>query len=76
MLVLARKSQESVAVGSSKSLDRLLEVTVLQIDRGRVRLGFEVAADVPVHRWEVRERIRAAGQIDSPAGDVPTTQDV
>jgi carbon storage regulator CsrA len=76
MLVLTRKSQESVVVGSSKSLDRLLKVTVLQIDHGRLRLGFEVDADVPVHRWEVWERIRAADQTDSPASDVPMTHNV
>ena len=61
MLVLTRKSMESVVIGGSPGLARLLKVTVLDIRDGRVRLGFEVDADIPVHRLEVWERIRAAG---------------
>jgi carbon storage regulator CsrA len=65
MLVLSRKSQESVVVGGAGGFERLLKVTVLEIGAGRVRLGFEVDKAVPVHRWEVWERIHPAGQ---PAG--------
>jgi carbon storage regulator CsrA len=61
MLVLSRKIQESVVVGGSEGFERLLKVTVLQIDGGRVRLGFEVDTQVPVHRWEVWERIQDLG---------------
>jgi sRNA-binding carbon storage regulator CsrA len=43
-------------------------VTVLEISHGKVRLGFEVDADVPVHRLEVWERMCAAPRPDSPAG--------
>jgi carbon storage regulator CsrA len=59
MLVLSRKSQESVMVGGSVGFERVLKVTVLDISNGRVRLGFEADADVPVHRLEMWERIRA-----------------
>jgi carbon storage regulator len=59
MLVLTRKAHEAVVVGPSRGFERLLKVTVLEITAGKVRLGFEVAADVPVHRLEVWERIRA-----------------
>jgi carbon storage regulator len=59
MLVLSRKSQESVVVGGSAGFERMLKVTVLEIRSGCVRLGFEAYADIPVHRWEVWERIRA-----------------
>ena len=59
MLVLTRKSQESVVVGGAGGFERLLKVNVLGIEGGKVRLGFEVDADVPVHRSEVWERIRA-----------------
>jgi carbon storage regulator CsrA len=58
MLVLSRKSQESVVVGGSAGFERMLKVTVLEIRGGCVRLGFEADADIPVHRWEVWERIR------------------
>ena len=58
MLVLTRKCQEVVVVSGADGLNVLLKVTVLGIDRGKVRLGFEAADDVPVHRQEVWERMR------------------
>jgi carbon storage regulator len=58
MLVLTRKSLESVVVGGSGGFERVLKVTVLEIKQGCVRLGFEADADIPVHRSEVWERIR------------------
>ena len=58
MLVLTRKCQEAVVVSGADGCNVLLKVTVLGIDRGKVRLGFEAADDVPVHRLEVWERIR------------------
>lgn len=58
MLVLSRKSQEAVMVGGTDGFEHLLKVTVLEVRGGCVRLGFDVDADVPVHRWEVWERIR------------------
>ena len=61
MLVLSRKQQESVVVGKADDAGGVLKVTVLEIKQGRVRLGFEVAADVLVHRWEVWERIQSEG---------------
>ena len=65
MLVLTRKLKESVVVGGSDHFERLLKVTVLEIQNGKVRLGFEVDASVPVHRWEIWERIHADAQPDS-----------
>ena len=65
MLVLSRKNQESVVIGGSDGFRRLLKVTVLGIRGTQVRLGFEVDADVPVHRSEVWERINAGGQTGS-----------
>jgi carbon storage regulator CsrA len=58
MLVLSRRSQESVIVGGADGFDRLLKVTVLGIQSGKVRLGFEIDPCIPVHREEVWERIR------------------
>ena len=69
MLVLTRKCQESVVVGAAKRLDRLIKVTVMEIREGKVKLGFEATADVPVHRLEVWERIRAGGQPDGAQED-------
>jgi carbon storage regulator len=64
MLVLSRKSRESVVVGGSGGFDRLLKVTVLGIKGANVKLGFEVDADVPVHRSEVWQRIQAGQGLD------------
>jgi carbon storage regulator CsrA len=69
MLVLSRRSLESVVVGGSGNAEPMLKVTVLQINGASVRLGFEANKEVPVHRWEVWERIRSGGQTDSPTGD-------
>ena len=63
MLVLSRKNQESVVVGGTDGFHRLLKVTVLGIRGTNVKLGFEVDADVPVHRSEVWERISAEASI-------------
>jgi carbon storage regulator CsrA len=66
MLVLSRKTQEAVIVGGSQGFEHLLKVTVLEIKGGMVRLGFEVDQEVPVHRWEVWQRIRAKDPAGSP----------
>ena len=71
MLVLSRRSRESVVVGGYDRFERLLKVTVLEIRVGEVRLGFEVGAEVPVHRWEAWERIRAGAQPGSPGRGLP-----
>ena len=42
MLVLTRKNFESVVVGDDDPLHRLFKVTVLEIQEGQVKLGFEV----------------------------------
>jgi carbon storage regulator CsrA len=60
MLVLSRKNQESVVIGGSNGFQRLFKVKVLEIRGANVKLGFEVDADVPVHRAEVWERIQAS----------------
>jgi carbon storage regulator CsrA len=64
MLVLTRKNQESVVVGDSDRFERLLKVTVLEINSQSVRLGFEVNSDVPI----VRARVRKKGQRGANAG--------
>jgi carbon storage regulator CsrA len=61
MLVLTRKVQEAVVVGGTVGVERVVKVTVLEIVGGKVRLGFEADAAVPVNRAEVLERILANG---------------
>ena len=59
MLILSRKNQEAVVVSGANGFEQLLKVTVLEVCNGRVKLGFEAGDEVPIHRAEVWERIRA-----------------
>jgi carbon storage regulator len=73
MLVLTRKNRESVVIGQPGEMQIALEITILEIEGGRVRLGFEADTKLPIHRREVWDRIcngngngngRATGQGD------------
>lgn len=57
MLVLSRKNRESVVIGRTEDLTVLLEITILGIEAGRVRLGFQGDTSTPIHRREVWDRI-------------------
>lgn len=48
MLVLSRKARQGIWIGDD------IFITVLRIDRGRVKLGIEAPPDVHVDREEVR----------------------
>jgi len=52
MLVLSRKSDESICINEN------VVVTVLSIQGDKVRLGIEAPREMPVHRKEVYERIQ------------------
>ena len=55
MLVLSRKQGERIRINDS------IEVIVLEMRNGTVKLGFNGPADVPIHREEVYQRIMAEG---------------
>ena len=57
MLVLTRKNRESVVIGRPEDNQVMLQITVLDIEGGRVRLGFEADQKMPIHRREVWDRI-------------------
>jgi carbon storage regulator len=57
MLVLSRKAQESVVVADCDGHSCLVKVTIVEIRGERVRLGFDAKTEVPVHRWEVWQRM-------------------
>jgi len=61
MLVLTRKNRESVVIGRPEDLEVVLEITVLEIEGGRVRLGFTADTKLPIHRREVWDRINGNG---------------
>ncbi len=52
MLVLSRKRGEVIIIGDD------VIVTVLAVHGDRVKLGFKAPAEIPIHREEVRERIK------------------
>jgi len=58
MLILTRRIGESLAIGDS------IQATVLGIKGNQVRIGISAPKDVPVHREEVYEQIKAAGARD------------
>ena len=52
MLVLTRKSNQSIMIGDD------VVVTIVDIRGDKVRLGIEAPNDIPVHRQEVYEAIK------------------
>ena len=62
MLVLTRKSGESIVLGSD------IRITVLEIQGRQIRLGIEAPADISVHRGEVYERIREENELAATGG--------
>lgn len=47
MLVLSRKLGEKIFIGPN------ICITVVDIDRGKIRLGIEAPGDVPIYRQEL-----------------------
>ena len=68
MLVLSRTLQEAVMIGGTDGFERQFKVTVLEIEGLRVKLGFEVDGNIPVHRMEVYERIVVGRRANNPIG--------
>lgn len=52
MLVLTRKLNEKIRVGDD------ITVTIIQIDKGSVKIGFEAPENVSIYRDEVYEKIK------------------
>ena len=63
MLVLTRKSNQSIMIGDD------IEVSVLSIMGEKVRIGIQAPRDIPVFRKEVYLEIQAErGEVVVPAG--------
>lgn len=79
MLVLSRRSDQSVVVGGNDGRGPLVKVTVLEISGGNVKLGIEAARHVVVHRTEIWERLAGnqprAAQGAPTASAIPSTND-
>jgi carbon storage regulator len=57
MLVLQRKRNESIILTGPDGTRS--KITIVEVDRGRVRVGIEAPNSVKVHRDEVQEMIDA-----------------
>jgi carbon storage regulator len=72
MLVLSRKLGESIVIGKD------IKVTVLYVDRYKIRLGIEAPRQVAIYREELlpeaKESERAADQQDHPTQERPPTE--
>ena len=59
MLVLSRKKGERISIGAG------IEVTVLGINKGRVKLGFSAPPEVPIRREELPGHCEPDATIDA-----------
>ncbi len=60
MLVLSRKANQSIMIGSD------IRILVVGLDGDQVKLGIEAPRDVPVHRFEVFAEIHRVGASAAP----------
>ncbi|MDX1607158.1 MAG: carbon storage regulator CsrA [Candidatus Competibacterales bacterium] len=58
MLILTRRIGESLMIGDD------VTVTVLGVKHHQVRIGINAPKDVPVHREEIYQRIKAENMAD------------
>ncbi len=56
MLVLSRKVGESIRIADD------IEVMVVEVKQGKVRLGFRCPDQVPILRQEIYDRVRSEEQ--------------
>lgn len=66
MLVLSRKLGEKIYIGDN------ICITVVDIDRGKIRLGIEAPRDVPIYRQELLPLKGAEGAQVPAATTTPT----
>ena len=65
MLVLTRKTDQSITLGDPASADAAIEITVVEIRGGEVRLGIQAPKSVVVHRKEVWEQVQQENEATS-----------
>jgi carbon storage regulator len=66
MLVLTRKSNQSIMIGDD------VEVSVLSVMGEKVRIGIQAPQDIPVFRKEIYLEIHREDGEGAPEGDVRT----
>lgn len=55
MLVLSRKKNESIIIGSG---EKEIKIKIIEINGNSIRLGFEAPSDISIHREEVYHAIK------------------
>jgi carbon storage regulator len=71
MLVLTRKSNQSIMIGDN------IEVSVLSVVGEKVRIGIQAPQDIPVFRTEIYLEIQRQREPDgSPAGEEDVREEV
>jgi carbon storage regulator len=55
MLVLSRKKNESIIIGSG---EKEIKIKIIEINGNSIRLGFEAPNDISIHREEVYHAIK------------------
>ncbi len=68
MLVLTRRTSERIVIGTGPGA---ITIKVVEIDRGKVRLGITAPEDVPVHREEIYRQIHGAPDQERPDSEAP-----
>ena len=66
MLVLSRKLGEKICIGDN------ICITVVDIDRGKIRLGIDAPRDVPIFRQELLP-LNGSVPAKAPAGAAPAS---
>lgn len=64
MLVLSRKANQSIMIGSD------IRIIVVGVDRDQVKLGIDAPRDVPVHRLEIFTEIHRGVGEAMPSGSL------
>ena len=65
MLVLSRKKNESIII------DEKIVITVVEIRGDKVRLGIQAPREVPIHRSEIYDAIKAEKESAAAEDDPP-----
>jgi len=68
MLVLTRKSNQSIMIGDN------IEVSVLSVMGDKVRIGIQAPQDIPVFRTEIYEEIHRQGEAPQSTPGTPATE--
>ncbi|WP_077369564.1 carbon storage regulator CsrA [Anaerosalibacter sp. Marseille-P3206] len=56
MLILSRKKDESIIIGND------IEITIIEIEDGKVKLGIDAPRNIDIHRKEIYLQIQEENQ--------------